>query len=152
MRCDRLFQQYSIDWRGHAVHIFTNIVNTCDVIFVQQHLQPAISVFCEKFIGILSKQNNPTNDTCDLKTNIVEAITTLVQNIPKCVSNFLPRLLPVIWKTLIGNAQVYQENNVSRSVGNADGMKFMKNPIRISSLHLLLCSGGTSLSDFSLTL
>lgn len=120
-----------MEWRGKAVYIFTNIVDTCNVMFVQHHLQPTIPMFCEKFIQILSEPNDSTNDPYGLETNIVSAITTLIQKIPKCVSDFLPRMLPAIWKTLIDNAKVYQENNMSRDVGNADGMKCLMNPVRI---------------------
>ncbi|XP_031834717.1 importin 9 [Nomia melanderi] len=117
----RIFQsenQYSIRIRGRAVEIFTTITSLVAATelyqkgFTEQYLQPVIPMFCEKFVQCLQVPDGPTSDS-GLKTNIIKAINCLVTKLPKYVSNFLPQMLPPVWKTLTQSAKIYQEGTVN---------------------------------------
>lgn len=80
--------------------------------FVEQHLQPVISMFCAKFVECLGVPNGPTSDS-GLKTEIIKSITCLITKLPRHMTTYVPQILPCIWTTFTQSAKIYQEQIVS---------------------------------------
>ncbi|XP_006822545.1 importin-9 [Saccoglossus kowalevskii] len=103
---------FSIRTRSRAVEIF----NTCaGLIFsmnelhkgvAKQLLFPVLSQFVVAFGQALSFPDGDKSDS-GLKMEVIKAVTTLVKSFSKQMSQWLPELLPQIWKALTESADVY---------------------------------------------
>lgn len=76
--------------------------------FIQHSLRPMIPIFCRKFVHYLSADNN-SGQNYVLIASIIKTVDTLTEMLPKCISDFFPQLLSLIWKTLVDSAKVYHE-------------------------------------------
>ncbi|XP_077981531.1 importin-9-like [Glandiceps talaboti] len=109
---------YSIRTRARAVEIF----NTCaGMIFsinelhkgvAKQLLFPVLSQFVIAFGQALTFPDGERSDS-GLKMEVIKALTTLVKSYPKQMAQWLPDLLPHIWRTLTDSAAVYIRTVVS---------------------------------------
>jgi len=104
--------KYNVRTRSQAVQIFTNLTEVVCVAgeynkgLVKTLLGPFLLPFTEALVKELREPDGPTSDV-GLKTAIIKALTVLVKNVPKQLSQWLLQILPTVWNTLTISAHVY---------------------------------------------
>jgi len=105
-------ERYTVGTRSRAVEIFTTLTTMiCTIGEVNKSLQktllnPFLSTFAEALVAALAVQDSHASDT-GLKTQVVKALTVLVKNVPKQMSQWMPQILPPVWSTLTSSAEKY---------------------------------------------
>ncbi|XP_023322142.1 importin-9 [Eurytemora carolleeae] len=115
--------RYTIRTRSSAVEIFTTLTNMiCTIGEVNKGLQksllnPVLSTFSEALVASLSVPDSQTSDS-GLKTEVLKALTVLIKNVPKQMSDWLPQILPPVWSTLTTSAEKYVREVVNGGGGD----------------------------------
>jgi len=111
-RIFREYERYTVRTRARAVEIFTTLTSMiCTIGEVNKGLQksllsPVLTTFSEALVASLSVPDSHTSDP-GLKTEVLKALTVLIKNVPKQMSEWLPQILPPVWSTLTTSAEKY---------------------------------------------
>ncbi|XP_074644656.1 importin-9-like [Tubulanus polymorphus] len=103
---------YSIRTRARAVGIFNTFADLIAPMselnrnVAKQLLFPILPQFTEAFVKALEIPDGDTSDN-GLKMEILKALTNLVKNFPKRMSQWIPQILPWVWHCLTQSADVY---------------------------------------------
>lgn len=106
------FQRYSIQVRCHAVKVFSSVIlktvqyKRPDLI--QQFIQPEILIFYQSLLTNWMPLDNKI-----LKVEYLKTFKMLLDKLPKCIADFLPNALPLVWESLINCAEDYRVNIVN---------------------------------------
>jgi len=111
-RIFRESEMYTVRTRSRAVEIFTTVATMICTIgkgnkaLQKKLLNPVLPTFSEALVTSLTVPDSHTSDA-GLKTEVVKALTVLINNVPKQMAEWLPQILPPVWSTLTTSAEKY---------------------------------------------
>lgn len=117
---ERLFQEESTHKCKQALVIFTNMVaGVADYEqpeLVHQYLEPSIAIFCAEFLECLRIRDDVLTDIKS-RVMIINTITKIAEHSPKCIADFLPKMLSMIWEIFTLCARIYRGSTVDGGEG-----------------------------------
>lgn len=108
---------YSVKTRCSAVGIFKSLIKSIHThVETKQEqsnlLNPIVPKFVEKLILGLTLPNGAVS-SLTLKTEIMKVFVYMVNDMPKFIHNYMPRILPPIWHLLTTTADIYVKVDVN---------------------------------------
>ncbi|CAL4085549.1 unnamed protein product, partial [Meganyctiphanes norvegica] len=111
-------EKYGIRTRGRAVEIFSTLAYLICMMgeinrsLAKTLLYPTLPAFTQALVKGLQTPDGFTSDS-GLKKEILSALTVLMKNVPKQMSQYLGEVLGPVWQTLTTSADTYVNTTVN---------------------------------------
>ncbi|XP_068156028.1 importin-9 [Drosophila tropicalis] len=115
-------QNYSIKTRASAIRILKPLLRSIGTLITDKQEQSTmissiLNNFMEKLMHYLS-MNSASGSNFLLRSEIIKVFTHLVTDMPKYISPYMDRILPIIWQLLTQIAETYVKVSVNQTEAN----------------------------------